>query len=481
MGVVSRRAVLWIAFVLVHAAVAWLGYAEPNAPMGDVYLVYEHWSGCIFWPASIGADICGADAPFAAIPGVTESWVYPQLALVPMILTWAFAWAISYTPAWALLVTIVDAVAFAALVGKGRSTGRAVAAAFWLAFILLLGPVGLYRLEGITVPLAILGCLWLVRRPWLASVLLAVATWIKVWPAALLAAALITLRRRVAIIGGAAIVSVATLAVVFAAGGGRFAFGFVGDQTTRGLQIEAPISSFYLWGATFGIPDWWVYYDPYVLTFQVTGPNVDTVIAAMTPLMGLAMLAVVAIGAYKAWRGAGFGRLFAPLSLALVLAFIVFNKVGSPQYVAWLAAPVVLGLVIERARWIRPAAFVLVIALVTQFIYPLTYGGLMRRIYLDPLPVALLTIRNALLAVLLVWMVVRLVRVPVPERARRPFAGRFRLPGAAPVAPVAPPAVATSVSVVPEAVAPASTGPLPSAPGAAASVAPPPPGAPTTP
>ena len=38
-----------------------------------------------------------------------------------------------------------------------------------------------------TVPLTILGCLWLAGRPWLASVLLAAATWIKVWPAAIIA------------------------------------------------------------------------------------------------------------------------------------------------------------------------------------------------------------------------------------------------------------------------------------------------------
>ena len=40
------------------------------------------------------------------------------------------------------------------------------------------------------------------------------------------------------------------------------------------------------------------------------------------------MLGVAALGAYRAWRGAGFVTLFPPLALALVLAFIVFNKVG---------------------------------------------------------------------------------------------------------------------------------------------------------
>ena len=43
-------------------------------------------------------------------------------------------------------------------------------------------------------------------------------------------------------------------------------------------------------------------------------------------------------------RGALVAELLAPLSLALVSAFIAFNKVGSPQYMTWLAVPIILGI-----------------------------------------------------------------------------------------------------------------------------------------
>ena len=112
-------------------------------------------------------------------------------------------------PYWAVLVTLVDAVAFAVLIGRGHSRGRVVAAVFWLAAIVCLGPVGLYRIDAVSVPLAILGCLWLLRRPALAAALLAAATWIKVWPAALLAAAVVAVLRRARVIAAAALVSVA--------------------------------------------------------------------------------------------------------------------------------------------------------------------------------------------------------------------------------------------------------------------------------
>src|SRR5918994_3739306 len=106
---VSRRVVLWGAFVLVHLGVAVLGWVQPTQPMGDVYFVYEPWSN----RALNGGGIVGITAP----------WVYPQLALLPMVLTHGFAWIRSYTVGWALFVTACDAVPFRPLEGRGRSNG----------------------------------------------------------------------------------------------------------------------------------------------------------------------------------------------------------------------------------------------------------------------------------------------------------------------------------------------------------------------
>ncbi|WP_282837031.1 glycosyltransferase family 87 protein [Microbacterium flavum] len=390
----SRRAVLWTAFVLVHVGVAALGFLLPNEPMGDVYRVYEPWSR----QALDGRGIVG----------ITEPWVYPQLALIPMILAHAFAWIAGYTVGWAILVTAMDAVAFAVLVGRGRSQPRAVAAGFWLAFIVLLGPVGLYRLDGFTVPLAILACLWLVGRPWVASMLLSVATWMKVWPAALLLAAVIAVRRRGAIVLGAVVVSALTLAGILIAGGGSSAFGFITEQTTRGLQVEAPIATPYLWGALLGIPGFQVYYSSALLTFQVTGTAIDPVIAAMTGVLVVTMVAISLLGAVAAARGARFASLFPVLSLTLVLGFVVANKVGSPQYLVWLVPSLVLGLVLRRDWWRAPAALAGVAAALTQLVYPLLYGGILIP---EPVAVTALTLRNLVLIVLFVWMLARLGRL----------------------------------------------------------------------
>lgn len=396
----SRRAVLWSAFAIVHVGVGYLGFLLPNQPMGDVYNVYEPWST---------AALSGGE-----IVGITSDWVYPHLALVPMVLAHAFAWIAGYIVGWAILVTLVDAVAFAVLIGSARSVGRTTAAWFWLAYIALLGPVGMYRLDGFTVPLVLLACLWLVGRPWLASLLLAAATWMKVWPAALLLAAVVTVRRRGAVIGGALGVSAFTLAAIAAGGGASHAFGFLTEQSDRGLQVEAVVSAPYVWGALRGLDGFWVYWDPEIVTFQVTGTDIDPVIAAMTPILGAAIIVVALLGVWASVRGARFVTLFPDLALALATGLIVFNKVGSPQYLCWLIPPIALGLVIDRRRWALPATVALTAALLTQLVYPLLYTGIL---YPALLPVAILTARNAILVALFVWMLVRLIR-----HARRPVA-----------------------------------------------------------
>ncbi|MFC8680960.1 hypothetical protein ACFT30_05515 [Microbacterium ureisolvens] len=399
----SRRAVVWIAFVLVHAVVIWLGFADDHAASWDVGQLYRWWA----WQTLNGE----------AFPGITEDWIYPALAHLPILLAGVFYPVVDYTLVWGLLVTALDAAAFALLVGRGRSRGRLIAAWFWLAAILALGGVGMFRLDGVTVSLAVAGSLWLVGRPWLGSAILAVATWIKVWPAALLMAAVIAVRRRLAIVGGAAAVTAVVVAVVLIAGGGAHLFSFVGDQTSRGLQIEAPVSTVHMLIALTGHSHTAVVHDQELNTFQVEGPAVDVVIAAMTPVLAVGMLALAAIGAVKAWRGATFAALFPPLATALVLGFVVLNKVGSPQYMTWLIAPLVIGLVLDSRRWWRPAALVVVILALTQGIFPFWYDAIL---VLRPGEVWMLALRNVLLVALFVWVVVRLVRVRVRGAVRLP-------------------------------------------------------------
>lgn len=396
-----RTTALWSAFAAVHVWIAVAGWMFPSQPMGDVVLVYEPWSS---------AALSGGP-----VVGITETWVYPQLALVPMLIAKMLSTPLiavldasqAYLVAWAVLVTVLDAIAFAVLLGRRPVPQRRVAGWFWTAALLMLGPIAMYRIDAITVPVAVLGGLWLVGRPALAAVLLTVGAWIKIWPGALLLAAVVAVRSRMRVLLTATAVTAGIILVLWALGADSEIFGFLTEQTGRGLQIEAVAATPFLWLAVSGAARIGYSFD--ILTFQISAPGADAVSAVLTPLMVVLVLIVAAIGGLKAMRGASFARLFPPLALTLVAALIVVNKVGSPQFQTWLIAPVILWFVWDRARANVPAVVVLALCALTCLVYPLNYDALLRA---EVLPVVMLTARNLLLIVALVVGLRAVVRVP---------------------------------------------------------------------
>jgi hypothetical protein len=183
-------------------------------------------------------------------------------------------------------------------------------------------------------------------------------------------------------------------------------------QTGRGLQIEAPVSTIWMWQAALHVPSSFVYYDRELLTFQVTGDGTATASSLMSPLLAVAVAVVVLIGVRAVRRGAPVTRILPELSLALVAAFIAFNKVGSPQYVAWLAAPVLIGLVYQGRGFRTPTILVTVTAALTQIIYPFFYDYVLT---VQPAILAVLTVRNAMFFVILGWAVTALYRGAHPS------------------------------------------------------------------
>jgi hypothetical protein len=381
----GRRA-LWIAFALVHLALAVLNLIAPGYPLGDVTAVYRVWAE----NAANGWLRMGVDAP----------WVYPILAFAPMAAALAFG-AEYYAETWLAIVTLLDAIAFAVLLGQtALSRPRRLAAWWWLGFLALLGPIALGRIDAITVPLAITGLLWAAGRPRVAAVLLTIGAWVKVWPAALFAALVIASRKRVDAVTVAAALSAGILGVSLIAGSGLNAVGFIAEQAGRGLQIEAPLAVAWLWQIVAGSDSVRIEYSRDILTFQIEGPGADAAAAVTTPLMAVGVIAVVLLGTRAVRRDAAFGVLMPPLALSLVVVLMLANKVGSPQFATWLAAPVILGLVYRPARFAVPAYIAVAIALFTHIIYPYWYGWLL---VANPAFVFLLTVKVGLLVALLVW------------------------------------------------------------------------------
>ncbi len=401
--------VLWAGFLLVHAVLIALNVFGYGWPLGDV-TVYRFWTD-----QATAADYwVGIDAP----------WVYPILALVPMLaaqlgteiadaipaLSLATVGPGAYVAGWLVTVTLLNALAFGVLTGRGTRPGRTAAGWWWLLFLLALGPIALGRIDSVTVSLSVVAVSLIASRPRVAALLLTIAAWIKVWPGAIVIAIVAVSRDRWRVLATAVGVSIAVVAVTLSFGSGANVFSFVTEQTGRGLQVEAPVTTAWMWLAWAGVAGASVYYDDSILTWQVRGEGTDLVGSLMTPILLLAVAAITAVALVALRRGAVAPALLPPLVLALLAGMIAFQKVGSPQFISWLAVPVILGLVTRAERrgasFVVPAALVLVVAGLTHVIYPYLYGYLLG---VFPAMLVVLTLRNLLVFVVLGWAVVAIV------------------------------------------------------------------------
>jgi hypothetical protein len=393
LGIGRHRIVLWLVFIGVHFVLSVNNLTSLLNPFGDVRFIYSRWAIDAF---QTGVWV-GVDTP----------WVYPIVALVPIAVPWLIAPAY-YPEVWLVMVFVLDAVVLGCVTGWGRRARNLAAGWWWTVFLLLLGPIALGRLDTVSVALAILGLLLLAKHPVASGVLLVAATWIKIWPVAIIGAVIIATRHRLAVLASVVGTSVAVVAVALAFGAGWNIVSFITMQTDRSLQVESPVATIWLWRALSGSAE--TYYDTDILTYQVRGEGVATAAALMNPLLIVAVGLVGGLGIRALRRGMNTAQLLPTLALALVTALIVFNKVGSPQYIAWLAAPVVLAFVtpgVVHRDFRVPGVGIILIAALTQLIYPTFYVELLA---LDPTMVIVITVRNLLLVALFGWTIAELWR-----------------------------------------------------------------------
>lgn len=367
-------------------------------------------------------------------PVLDGDWVYPAGAVLPMLLP-ALVDAVGtqpYAVAWSVLVTALNGAAVAVLLrSAGRRPGAgvrgevvrpahdpAVGAWWWLAFVLLLGPVAVGRLDAVVAPVVVVALTVALRRPAVAAALLTAGAWIKVAPGALLLPLVLVLRRpwRDLVLPAAAVCAV--VAGVVAAGGGLgHLTSFLTEQGERGLQVESVAATpFVLAGLAGGIggePVRVVLNDA-ITTWEIAGPGTAAVAGALGLVLPVALAAVTALLTWVRVRTgerldtAGF---LARGALLVALTLILANKVGSPQFVGWLAGPVVVGLARPGAAgprsWRVPAALVLLVAALTQVVFPIAYDGITLQ---QAGPSLVLVLRNLLLVVLVVLVARDLVR-----------------------------------------------------------------------
>ena len=382
-----------LAFAAVHVLCLiwlWPTIARGDA-LGDLQL-YREWAENAFRGEGI--------------MGLRADWVYPLLAWLPIGTANLFG-PDAYQAVWFGFVTVLNLLSTLVVLGSERDAPRPTAAYVWLAGILILAPVSMLRIEGFVAPLVVVALMWISRFPFVAGLILAVATWVKVWPAAVIAAVIAARQGAGRILPAGILVTAGVTVIASLAGGLQHIMSFLSKQAERGLQIESPLATLPMWLDALGFSGYYTRFNQVLRTSEMGGPVPEFLAAASTTALVIGALAVAVIIVVQGQRGVEGTQLMLTGALALASLLFVFNKVGSPQFMLWLLPIVVVGLTTSDAWWGRVACLTLVASALTTLLFPLMYTGLENG---DALPIAVLTARNALLAVILIVAVLRLIR-----------------------------------------------------------------------
>lgn len=389
-------------FILVH--LGFLVFGALLSLRGEAFsdtFIYRDWARAGFNEA----NLTGGPSP----------WVYPILALIPMALA-GLAGPGPFFFLWVLMTTLLNGWGLAKLTDRGRNQDAIPAGWWWLIFTLLMGWLGFARVDGLTAPIVLVALAYGVGRPFIASVLLAAATWVKVWPAAVMLALFAVVKNRLLVVLAGVATSAVVVAIAASVGSVSKLLNFLTQQGDRGMQLEATFTTPWLWLSVLNAGGSRMYMNTDINSMQVDGPGTAIMSVLMQPLLILAALLVAGLTFWALHNGKlnGNGKLDGGVdrtelllagALTLATAFVVFNKVGSPQFMVWLAPAVAVGLAHSWREWRVPAAMLIAIAVATFFIYPLFYDALSHN---NPLMAGVLTIRNVLLVVLFLWSVRRL-------------------------------------------------------------------------
>jgi len=296
----------------------------------------------------------------------------------------SFGSRVGYLVAFIVLMLALDAVFCYTL---WRSTGRRHDSAidFWLIFAPLIGPLSYLRFDMLPAVLAGGALLATRRKPWVTGALTGLGAAIKLWPA-LLIGAFMSYKpdRRAACLAFIVVgFGLALISLIF--GGWSRLMSPLIWQSDRGLQIESIWATPLMVGRAV-MPDHWIIDMSQYQAYEVFGPGAETwvTISNVATLLGLAMIILLTVRAFRHDGSTPVAIGF--VVLATVAIMIITNKTLSPQYLLWLGGPMATLLVFrqharpEEDRAIRRVAVqLLILALLTQLVYPVLYPGYLGR------------------------------------------------------------------------------------------------------
>ncbi|WP_169337879.1 glycosyltransferase 87 family protein [Propionicicella superfundia] len=330
-----------------------------------------------------------------------------------------------FTFAFIAVMVLLDAAFAVGLWRHARPARRVAATVLWILLVPLIGSLAYLRFDLVPTVLAGAAILLVRRRPSSAGAFVGLGAAIKLTPALLVLPLLGRRADRRRVLTGFVAVGGGLALLGLAVGGWDRLVSPLGFQSGRGVQIESIAATvpMLVWAA--GSSRYSLAISPHH-AWEITGPLVGA-LGTVSSVAFAAGLVFVAWLGYRVVRhridDAGSVAL---VSLATVAVLIVTNKVLSPQYVLWLAGPLTALVALqEPTASPRPALSpfaernlilgMLMIAVLTQVVYPVTYAHITRHTPLALRAVLVLSVRNVLLlgwAGAAAWLAIRVTRRP---------------------------------------------------------------------
>lgn len=330
----------------------------------------------------------------------------------------------AYIVAVLAMAALTDLLFMVLLVRNRRGAhprlGISAAEAMWLVAVPALGATAYARFDlfpGIMVGLAVL---YAVRRPRVAAAFAAFATGAKYWPILVIPALAANRATRRGVILTVAGTGIALAGLSLVLGGWDRLWTPLNYQSERGLQIESVFATpaMYEWGHGGPESGYAIDYTEWK-AYDISGPMVEPLLLAAT-IASVVAGALVIVWWVLAWRrlprGERTEETIVWLVLATVAAFLVTNKVLSPQYMLWLLPAASAGLVLLRGRARRQlgiwSVVLVVVTLLTHEIFPRMYGYMLTFNDIgSPWITEVLAWRNGLLVLLFLYAAWRTTRL----------------------------------------------------------------------
>ena len=260
-----------------------------------------------------------------------------------------------------LSVIAADVLIFALLLLRVRTTGDSWRGPWaWIIGGFLAGSLMYERFDLFPTLIAV-AALLLLSRPFISGLLAGIGGIVKIWPIITLFA----LRRQdlAAGIAGALVGVAGVLALAFLVAPHPLAF--LTGQSERGLQIDSIPAVPMLLAAKLGVIS-----APSIDRYGST--ELDAPFAGVLAWIGI-LLAVVFVGSLliKRLRGRLENIPGPDVAFAVLLLFIAFNRVLSPEYFVWIAGAAAVVLLDRRSRMLIPVVLVFLSMLpITQYLGP---------------------------------------------------------------------------------------------------------------